>query len=288
MNKKNIVFNIDNNYVYPLLVAIDSIKDNNNLEDYKITILSVGLSKKVKELIPRLFDTDIEILEIADAMPSFLPKNMFYTKTVYAKIFLERVFSCPDKFLYLDPDILVKDDLNYLFDIDLQKYPLAAVQSVTTPQFAGFFGIPYWREIGADPRTKYLNTGVMLIDYKKWIDFNMIHRCYEHNKKYFNKIKVADQDFINVVVNGNFLSLPTRWNQESVLRIDLTGHQGYMVKDFNEIVEAERNPAIVHFTGVDDGKSKPWLGNGIDPFEPEWVERRLRIKNRIESIIKIH
>jgi len=284
-DKKNIVFNIDKNYLYPLLVAIDSIQDNNNLEEFKITVLSVDLSLQTKQIIKKLFDTEIEVVEIGHFVPDILPKNMFYTKTVYAKMFLERVFSCNGKFLYLDPDILVKDNLNYLFNIDLLDYPLAAVQSPTTPEFAGFFGVPYWREIGAHPRTKYLNSGVMLIDYKKWTDLNVIDRSLEHNKNFFAQIKVADQDFINVVVNGNFLNLPTRWNQETPLRLPDLGHQGYMIRSYEEIEEARTNPAIIHFTGVLDGRSKPWLQNNIDPFEPEWLARRLSIKNRIKSII---
>ena len=287
MDKKNIVFNIDQNYLYPLLVAIDSIQDNNNLSDFKITILSVDLSLESKKIIKKLFDTEVEVVEIGHLIPNNLPKNMFYTKTVYAKMFLERVFSCNGKFLYLDPDIIVKDDLNYLFNIDLLDYPLAAVQSPTSPEFGAFYGVPYWREIGAHPRTKYLNSGVMLIDYKKWTDLNIIDKSFEHNKKFFTKIKIADQDFINVIINGNFLNLPTRWNQETPMRIASMGHQGYMVRSYEEIEEAVKNPAIVHFTGAMEGRSKPWLKNNLDPLESEWLHRRSLIKSRIKNIIQM-
>ena len=54
---------------------------------------------------------------------------------------------------------------------------------------------------------KYFNAGVMLVDLFYWNKNNLTEKSLNAVKKLKNKAKFWDQDILNSIIDGNYLSL---------------------------------------------------------------------------------
>lgn len=134
------------------------------------------------------------------------------------------------KVLYLDSDIVVLGDIKQLFDIDLEGYALGAVPTVWP-------NLLIKKELSISDEHKYFGAGVMLIDNQKWGQMNITKLAFETEKKYRDKLLMADQDVANIMFDNNYKILPHRFNYDM--------HTAF---NFNN-----DDVVIRHFSGV-----KPW------------------------------
>ena len=160
----------------------------------------------------------------------------------------------------------MNDDLSYLFEFNLAGNPVAAARSAIIPTVSSPLGLTEWKRLGLAPNTPYFNSGVLVIDRAAWQSADLTQRVLDFVRDYRDHIRLLDQDGMNAVLAGKFAPLPLRWNQEDLLRTGL--HLGYLVFPQAEVTEAERAPAIVHFTG----REKPWLKWCGDPATGDWWE----------------
>jgi lipopolysaccharide biosynthesis glycosyltransferase len=161
--------------------------------------------------------------------------------------------------VYLDSDLVVRDNLDFLFSFDLGGAPLGAVQTAVVSQ-----GLPTWRSLGLSPNTPYFNSGVLVIDVDAWRARNLGDAVLNFVVEHRDDIRWNDQDGFNGVLAGDFAPLPLRWNQEAALRRPT--HQYFLFYPAAEVDEAIANPAVIHFTGQD----KPWMPGSTDPATAEW------------------
>lgn len=157
----------------------------------------------------------------------FFPKNGVNYRTNFTYMSLLRVcytklFPELDRVLQLDVDTVVVDNIDELWDVDLDgKYFAAVEEELSTYK-------PYGR--------KYYNIGVAV--------FNLaLTRKTEMDEKlisFLNTVKVPyiDQDAWNRFGVGREIALPVRFNESFV-----TGYT--------------ESPAIVHFAGFRDWENNP-------------------------------
>jgi lipopolysaccharide biosynthesis glycosyltransferase len=153
--------------------------------------------------------------------------------------------SLPEQYrriLYLDCDLWIGDrSISDLFETDLEGRAFAAVHD------AGDilrFSEPSWQDyklrLGLETSTPYFNSGVMLIDRKKFFRDEQIGErslAYMANGGYLGMMN--DQSALNAIVKGEWLAISPIWNWMFASRTRLT---------------EEFNPGIVHFIGG----YKPW------------------------------
>lgn len=258
MNSVHIAMISDDGYVMPTSVAIHSLrKSKKNSTRYEIHIISSDMSRDNIEFLESQSSDDVHIsvfkpkfdlsnIKLKSANSAILSA----TPAALYKFAFGIVFSELERVIYIDGDLIVNDDLTDLFGIDLDGYPLAAIPDS---------GQIYYKHAMVRSVDKYFNSGVMLIDCKKFRDNNY----YEDLVKAKNEIEnslLMDQDAFNRVFDKNYFILPIRYN---FLHVNLNRAKGkYSIEDinslygtgysdFNQIVD---DAAIIHFSS----KDKPW------------------------------
>ncbi|HEY8037341.1 MAG TPA: glycosyltransferase family 8 protein [Methylobacter sp.] len=243
-----IVLACDAAYAMPLATTLRSIVEaNRNNWPLDFHVLSEGFSDDTKR---RVFDS----LPGGAASIRWLPVDLspfgdfatlsHISKMTYSRFLIPSIF--PDtvsKVLYLDADLLVLDDLNALWETDLEGAVLGAVKDALDTYVKSneeaFAEVPRLKEI---PRVRnYFNAGVLLIDLDRWRE----EQISEKSLKYLAQhptLPFADQDALNVICDGLWKQVKARWNFQD--------HYEKRISDMNPDVR----PGIVHFVT----RFKPW------------------------------
>ena len=125
--------------------------------------------ERIREEFPvelRWYDLDQSAMfkDIAGRMP----ENKRLSNIVYARLMIDRLVG-PDveRVLYLDCDMLVREDVAYLLELDLEGNSIAAVRDSIGALITGRRDLKENRDI-FDPADYYFNAGRVLIDIAKW------------------------------------------------------------------------------------------------------------------------
>ena len=125
-----------------------------------------------------------------------------YTPYTFLRFFSNEIEGMPNKFIYLDTDMMIKGDIKELFNIDISNYEIGVVKD----RYGRFF-----------IRPNYFNAGMLLINLDKCKETKLFERTKEMclNKK----MPFGDQDALNKCAKQK-LYLPRRFNEQGDLRKD--------------------------------------------------------------------
>lgn len=209
------------------------------------------------------------------------------THTAYFRLLAARLLpDSIDKVIYLDSDVLVQDDVTELWNLDLgDHYCLAAVDIAcpyvdayraqaklkklkkSIPHLAAISPIPNWRQLNLDPTAHYFNSGVMVLNLKRWrsesIDKQLL-ACLRENSAH---VWCWDQYALNVVFAGQWGQLPPKWNQGAHV-FEYPDPTCSPILE-SEFVEMRDRPALIHFTT----EFKPWEYRPFHPLREKFYER---------------
>jgi len=256
----NICLSSDNNYAQHLAVTIASILKNANIDDELFFfIFDGGITSDNKEKILKLKEIkyfEIEYIMIKALDLSYLPNHSLHISTAMyfrfkiASLLPEKI----EKVIYLDCDIIVLKSLTNLFNEDIKDYYIAGVEDI------GYYFDR--RFLKRETKSLYINSGVLLINVKKWRQDNIEEKLLNVTEKNFLFIH-NDQDIINIKLKDKIKALNLKWNvQDSFARI--LGKLHPLKKQINQAV---LNPTIVHYTGA----IKPWQSIYI-PFGKLYID----------------
>jgi hypothetical protein len=119
-----------------------------------------------------------------------------------------------DRVLDLDSDMVVCADLAPLWDTDIATVDFAAApERNTAARHASVVrGIRFHRELGMAPDHPAFNVGVLLINLRRWRETHLACRVFTCLRSLDRDVGWYEQDALNVVANGNYLELDSRWN----------------------------------------------------------------------------
>ena len=128
--------------------------------------------------------------------------NTGYTKASLIRLYLTK-FIKEDKALWLDMDLIVKDNIDALWDVDLTNYYVAGVvdQGAKTNLMTPDLDID---------KNLYINSGVLLLNLDKIRKDKKDKELNDFVNK--NKLMYPDQDTINVVFKNNIYFLENKYN----------------------------------------------------------------------------
>lgn len=157
-----------------------------------------------------------------------------------------------DHLLYLDADLVVLDDVDKLFALYDPALPLQACRD-----YVGFFDTPIFglnrlAEFGIDPKAVYFNSGVMLVNLRRWREEGIAKRILDFAAANPDCLSIADQNSINIVLQGRIGALPPEWNTQAIYPKLLDGSWTFPYIP-QPSVEAAK---IYHYTS----ELKPWSG----------------------------
>jgi len=242
MSKKNtisIVVASDNFYAVLIAALLKSI-DLNHISDEHIDfhIIDDGISRSFRSKLESIVDPK-RVTIIWHKSKDIIPNNLSipvdtsaFPITTYLRIFAPNVVG-PDvsKLLYIDVDIIVEDDISKLWSMPLESHTIGAIQDIAKTVDCEWGGLPNYKELGLDPKTKYFNAGVLLIDVKKWKEQNISEEIISALIKYKDKIQLGDQFGLNVVFATKWKELDPKWNWFASL-------------------DSDSNPSLIHFLDI--------------------------------------
>ena len=237
--KKAIVLAANYTYVDQVLTTIKSIcYHNRSIRFYLIN--SDFPNEWMKQLNKRLekFDSEIINCRVTSEQISRYKTDISYT--VFLRYFVAD-FVKEDKALYLDCDLVITKNLDDLFSIDLQDYPLAAIRD--------FGGKAYFdREI--------FNAGVLLIHNALWKQESMTQKLIDLTNEWHDKVDQADQSILNMLFENRWLELDFDYNH-IVIHKQFTDYQ---------LPEGQDYPAIIHYLS----HRKPWKDLAAQTYRDVW------------------
>lgn len=210
----------DNHYIKLLAALIKSIEHNYKGSD-KIYyyVIEDHVSKKNKRKLEGSVNGDIIQIRWVEMQKS-IPDNIqlpadgtTYPMNVYMRLFIPNFISKEvTKVIYLDVDMIVQEDISVLWNTELGDHVVAAAGDPFIKTVADFGGIENYGDFGLDAKTRYFNSGLLIINIQKWLDFNVaenVINCIITNKRF---VKFADQYGLNVVLADKWKELDTLWN----------------------------------------------------------------------------
>lgn len=168
-----------------------------------------------------------------------------YTEAASLRLLLPELLPDLDKVLYLDCDIIVRQDLARLWrETDLGDNYLAAVFEAPIEQQAERF-----RALGCDPY-RYFNSGFLLMNLALMRRDHITEKLFDACRVEY--LEFPDQDALNMVCQGRVLPLSPL--QNSIRTFFILKYKPDFVRCYNNALwyQVQRS-ATIHYTG-----GKPW------------------------------
>lgn len=267
-----IVYASDKNYA--ALTAISAVSLLKHNPGASIVLLGYNLEADAQELVRSRVEKAGGKFKYIDVSPSIADlKDKGYcgytSYAAYARIFIPDVLDEDGRVLYLDGDTLVNGSLAELMAIDLKGKPFAlAVDCVPCS---------YKRVINHPTDQPYFNSGVMVLDLKKW----RASRCTERFLSELASPKgpniLGDQDIFVRVFPTETALLPPKWNFISHFFLfsynglaKVVGGKRLLCFTREQYDEAQRDPRIFHFLGNTLGR--PWYTSSRHPMKAAYQQ----------------
>ena len=244
-DKIHIIANMNNKYIYPSLVSINSVLRNCNKK--RITIvyhilcpedIKRGNINKLK-LFLLIYPKNLEMIfyNMGNLFSSF--KNKRFSEAAFFRLLIP-IFIPVKKVIYLDSDVLVFEDLQKMYNMPMNNnYVMGFLDFLSN-------GIDYLG-IKSD---KYINSGVLLLN----LDLIRKHKKYYEIISLLKrgiKLENNDQTIINYVFYPNIGILPSKYgifNFDSIFDIKYIYLKIIRQKlNLTEMIDAYHHPSIMHY-----------------------------------------
>lgn len=255
----NVVYASNDGYARHLGVSLYSLLDHNKeAEKIQIYILSMGLSEESKKRLLSIgnqFKRHVTVIELGDLKERF-PYEVDtggFDLSIMARLFVgEMLPETAERVLYLDCDTVVCASLKRLWESNLDSNMVGAVMEPTIYSSVK-------ETIGLSPEDPYFNSGVLLIDMKRWRGEHAQKLLMDFYSSKGGKLFAGDQDTINGAFKGRIKPLPPRYNFFTNYRYFHYSHLTrlspvYKMIPEKSFKEAKKHPVILHFMGDE----RPW------------------------------
>ena len=258
----NIFFTVNDSYTKYLSVSMASIIYNLDKEQIiNFFILDGGISDENKRKLNKLKnikDFNIEYIKIDNSRFENIVKSSqaHITNETNYRFIISSLKPELDKCLFLDADLIADEDITELYNINIDDFYMGAVadQAPLTENC-------WAKRLDLAKNYRYVNTGVILVNLKKWREENIEDKLFENVIKYANLLQFPDQDILNITLQDKVKNISHIYNAMPV--------QNYLVE--KEKKEAFDNPVIIHWAGF----MKPWIYSDANYSEYFWKYARM-------------
>ena len=272
-NNIPIVFSSNQAFVPVLAVMLQSIIEQSTQEHtYDVMILSRDIdSTYEKRLHTMLKGYDnfslrvIDVSEYFDQYSLYVANRPDITVETYFRLVIPELMAGYDKVLYLDGDMIANVDMAELYAIELNEALLAA--SVDCNSIGCYHkpevDLKEYRDqvLKLQFPDQYFCAGVLVMNLEELRKAYSAKDLLELAASY--EWLQHDQDVLNVIGQGRTKLLSPAWD---LLR-DAGNNQYMPGKLYEEFLEAERAPKIIHY----GGKRKPWIYFDVERGEYFWL-----------------
>ena len=168
-----------------------------------------------------------------------------YTEAASFRLLLPEILPEYDRIVYIDCDVIVRQDVGRLFaETDLSDNWLAVVFEAPIERQAERF-----RALGCDPQ-RYFNSGFLLMNLAQMRKENVSERLLEACRVPY--LEFPDQDALNQVCQGRVLPLSPVYN--SIRTFFIPKYKPDFIRQYSkELWDEVQRGGTIHYTG-----GKPW------------------------------
>lgn len=265
-----VVYSSDDNYAQHMGVSIYSLLEHNlDFVQIQVYIIENQISEENRKKLQIVAGTfkNAELIWIDfSGWKAKLKLKMEWKLSIssYARLFVSSMIpETVERILYLDCDMIICDSLKELWDVDLGNNIIGAVQDAVNDETK--------EAVGVLPKQRYFNAGMLLIDMGKWRSNRMEEQFVKFISEHHGQVRHHDQGILNGVLVGKWKVLPIRYN---LMTIHFIYNRSKIMKYFqnhaefyteNEIEEAKKKPAILHYTP--SFTTRPWVKGCKHPLK---------------------
>ena len=262
----NVVFCIDVAFWQHLGVTLASLLLNNPHESFGVYVVSGSSAPadqwtRLQQLAGSAGNATLHpVVFDQAALYQHLPSHGHLSTAMYLRLFMaEYLPQNLDRVLYLDSDlVLVGGDIAVLWSLPLgDTYLGAAWEPYDAKQ-----RVP----LGFSAEDFYFNSGVMLINLRRWRDDGITERLLSFAEANRAILHSPDQDVLNSVLRGKVTDIGSRWNWQALFPRFLPEELRLTPEQFKSL---RKKPSIVHFTSA----YKPWFWR----WEPHYKHLYTRV-----------
>lgn len=244
----NILVTLDDNYIRPLFLMLESLfcHEKQPLDIYLFySNVSKENRRRLSTYIKRQGSRFIPIF-VEDNMFQNAPVFRYFTKEMYYRLLCSRLLpETEERVLYLDPDILIRGELGRFYEMDFQGKQLIGMEDYAINHMLH----KKKEAIGFTKEECYINSGVLLFNLKKMREAFVLEDFIALLETYKDVVSFPDQDLINLYFKEDKLIGERIYNYNTGY-----GSIGGMLAWALGFGREEKEPVIIHYMG----SSKPW------------------------------
>ena len=255
----NLLLTLDENYLLPCKVMLDSFFASNSAErDVTVYLLHSAIPlEKLEELAGFCsgFGAKLSPIAVDASLFENAPTSKRYPKEMYYRLLSPLILPQElERVLYLDPDVLIINPLQPLWELNLYGKAFAAASHTGLTEMANEIN-----QVRLDTEHEYFNSGVMLIDLeaaRKLVTAEDIFKCVSEHEK---GLILPDQDVFNILYGKQTLPV-----DDVIWNYDVRNYSKYLIRSTgkHDLSWVMQNTAVLHFCG----KNKPWHEEYKNPF----------------------
>ncbi len=250
----NLLVTLDSAYIHILCIMLKSILISNPKNNFNVYILNSSLTKEDIEKVNNYLHNDrIKLLDVKidDKLLNDAPVTDRYPKEMYYRIFAAKFLPKNiDRVLYLDPDLIVRKDLNSFYNMELGDNYFAAASHVG--KFLTTFNA---LRLEMEDQAPYINSGVMLMNIALLRKEQNFQEVFDYIQEKKNLLILPDQDVISAVYGDKIITIdPFIYNMNDRLFFSTES-----IKKGITVEWVAENSAVIHYFG----RNKPWKDSYI-------------------------
>lgn len=271
----NILVTLNGKYLKPLKVMLWSLAFNNRDQGFRIFLMHSSIPQNEIDELRNYMDSFRQELVVITVPAEYFdnaPVVKHYSREMYYRLLAPRFLPGDlDRILYLDPDILVINPIDELYNIEMGNYYFAASYHDRVVSK----GINMIR-LKTYEMTEYFNSGVLLMNLpllRKNVDEKEI---FDYIKKNQSRLFLPDQDILNALYSKKIKKI-----DEIKYNYDVRYYHYYKIQSSGEfnMDYVMRNTVFLHFCG----KKKPWHTNYSGHFHSLYKHYETLALNRNRS-----
>ena len=249
----NIIVSANSKYMRYLYVMLTSLFENNREADIFIYIMQRDFTNYDKKCITELtysFQNEVFFLFVDEKRLAGLPVTDKFSLETYFRLIMGDILpESIDKILYLDVDIIIRDDISDFYNIDITDHIAGVCLDTDHPVLD-----PVKRKLfDRKEDLRYFNAGVMLWNIKRLRKEYSLESFLSAAKKLGYSLQFADQEILNFLLYNK------------VLYLDSDVYNWIVRGDMNEEDIPSGKGVILHYAGCN-----PWQAGQKNQIYKIW------------------
>lgn len=275
MSGLDILVTLDAGYLYQLTVMLTSLLASHPKQVFTVYVLHASLTPLQLQALGRIQPARCRIVSVQ------VPQNLFadaptsrrYPAEMYYRIFAALLLPPQlERILYLDPDLVVINPVDALYQTDFEGTLFAAASHVMSPKLNKINEL----RLSMPPRRPYINSGVMLMNLSQLRREQDQAEVLDYIRTHKNVLMFPDQDVINAVYGTRILAIdPLLYNLSEPFLARYNLRLGRLKNRLN-LDWIRENSRIIHYCG----KNKPWKANYIGKLDVFYRQYETLAKER--------